>query len=362
MVRKSLGDDAVIVATREEAGGKGVRVTAAIDRSAREENEEREVVQTRVAVTAKAQAAGRGSNVDVLDRPTFARELLEEPAGEEGWLQYDREDEENAVIEKLTDVMLRHGVSDDITDQIISCATVMGMERADVSLTAAIEHLYSFKPLPQKAVSTATMLVGPPGSGKTLAVAKLAARSVMSGLRVAVITTDTVRAGGIEQLSAFMKILRVGLQRATNPHELRAAIEASRAADQVIIDTGGHNPFDAEEVRSLARFMASGDIEPVLTLPAGIDADESGELARVYAAMGVRSLMPTRVDIARRLGGLLSAAHHGAMIFTDAGNTPKVAEGLLPLSPQVFASLLMPSMKTAAQSRTNSTTRRTKTG
>ena len=34
MVRKSLGDDAVIVATREEAGGKGVRVTAAIDRSA----------------------------------------------------------------------------------------------------------------------------------------------------------------------------------------------------------------------------------------------------------------------------------------------------------------------------------------
>ena len=35
MVRENLGEDAIIVATREENGGKAVRVTAAVDDTSR---------------------------------------------------------------------------------------------------------------------------------------------------------------------------------------------------------------------------------------------------------------------------------------------------------------------------------------
>lgn len=343
MVRQTLGDDAVIVATREEHGGKAVRVTAAVEQydSGDFNDYDQDFARGTRANFERTPETATGRRTG----PNFEIETVGSPqTGSRSWLQYDSEDEENAVIEQLTDAMLRHGVPDEITDQVISCATVIGAHDAETALTAAFEHLYSFRPLPQRSSSTAMMMVGPPGAGKTLAVAKLAARSVMSGLRVAVITTDVIRAGGVEQLSAFTNILRIDLKKASSAQSLRAALESARTADQVFIDTAGYNPFAPDEMRDLARLITAGDIEPVMVLPAGADADESGEMSRIYATLGVRSVLPTRLDIARRLGGLLGAAHHGGLIFSDASNTPKVAEGLISLTPRRLAHLIMPEL------------------
>jgi flagellar biosynthesis protein FlhF len=316
MIRDTLGEDAIIVATREEKGGKAVRVTAAIDPN--------------------------DYNERASKSPAFETHGNRQPASAETWLQYDQEEEEGAVAEEITDAMLRHAVPEDVTDHILSCATVIGFEQPGVALVAAIEHLYSFTPLPLKAQKKPIMFVGPPGSGKTLAVAKAAARAAMHGLKIGVITTDTVRAGGAEQLAAFTKLLQIDLKKAENPANLRAQIESLKGCDQIFIDTAGINPFSTDDVKILAKMMGGGDVTPILVLPAGIDAEESGEMARVFATIGVGLLMASRIDIARRLGGILSAAHHGGMSFTDAGNTPKVADGLLSLNPKILSKLLMP--------------------
>jgi flagellar biosynthesis protein FlhF len=305
MVRNALGDEAVIIATREEKGG-GVRLTAAIE---------------------PAFELGRGG-------------VAAEP---DDWLQYDDEDEDGAIAEELTDAMLRHAVTDSVLDEIISCASVMGLEDSGVALAGALEHLYEFRPLPQKQHRKALMMVGPPGSGKTLAAAKIAARGALGGLKVGVITTDTIRAGGIEQLEAFTKLLRIDLRKASSREELAAALDRMEGMDQVVIDTAGANPFGRDDIAALAKLIGVGDIDPILVMPAGIDAEESGEIGRVFAAAGVNSLLASRVDIARRLGGLLSAAQQGQLAFTDAANTPKVADGLTPLSPRGLAKLLIPS-------------------
>ncbi len=317
MVRETLGEDAIIVATREEKGGKAVRVTAAIERQDDFEDE--------------------------FERQYARRNQQPALSDDEDWLYDDDSgDEDSAVLETLTDTMLRHAVPEEVTDQIISCATVIGLENAGISLIAALEHLFAFHPMPREAVKKAYMLVGPPGAGKTLATAKLAARGVLADLRVAVITTDTVRAGGIEQLDAFTRLMHTDLMKAGSPAQLKECLERAGRADQIFVDTGGLNPFDPDEMRKLARYIAAGNIEPVLVMPAGMDAEESGEIARIYASLGVRTVMPSRLDIARRMGGLLSAAHYGGLAFTDAGNTPKVADGLISLSPKRLSNLLMP--------------------
>jgi flagellar biosynthesis protein FlhF len=332
MVRETLGEDAIIVATREERGGKAVRVTAAVDNYYTDQDDEFDMHNHAYARPQRGgQHNDHTSSTQAPDR----------------WNQYQEEDDmdEHAVIEQLTDAMLRHAVPEDITDQVISCATVLALQDPEECLTAAFEHLFAFRPLSQKSSRTATMLVGPPGAGKTLLTAKLAARGVMNKQKVAVITTDTLRAGAVEQLAAFTKIMRVDLQKAGNARDLRDALDNTRGFDQVIIDTGGHNPFDPNEMKELARYLACGDISPVLVMPSALDADESGEIARIYSTLGVQSLLPTRLDIARRLGGLLSAAHHGSLIFADASNTPQVADGLIQLSPQRLTQLLLPSRR-----------------
>ncbi len=325
MVRDTLGEDAIIVATREENGGKSVRVTAAIERIDHYEDDYKEDMDNSVQIRSDSSP---------------------EPA-EKDWYNdgLSADDEEEAVIEQLTDAMIKHAVPEDVTDQIISCATVVGLDQAHPALVAALEHLYSFRPLNEKPGGKATMLVGPPGAGKTLVTAKLATRSVLAGQKVAVLTTDTVRAGGVEQLSAFTKLLRVPLQRANDIKALTMALDEVRDADKIFIDTAGLNPFQPEDMRDMARLTALGNIDPVLVMPAGMDAEESGEIARIFGTLGVRSMVTSRIDLARRLGGLLSAAHHGGLIFADISNTPKVADGLSPLSPERLAGLLMPKSK-----------------
>lgn len=308
MIRDTLGENAIIVQAREENGGRSVRVTAAIDKDTEA----------------------------TLPRPLDDRETV----AMEGW-QYADDDDEATVVEEITEVMLRHAVPDEVLDAVVSTVNVMGLSESRNALLAALQNLFSFKPLPQKSYAKPLIIVGPPGAGKTLAAAKIAARGVLSGLRVAVITTDTVRAGGVEQLEAFTRLMKIDLKKSASPKELKDVLGAIRA-DQIIIDTAGVNPFDPESVKILARLVHASEGDPVLVLPAGMDADESGEIARVFATIGAHSLLPTRVDIARRLGSLLSAAHHGGLSFAEVSNTAKVADGLAPLSAKRLTQMLMP--------------------
>ncbi|MCD8497776.1 MAG: hypothetical protein LRZ85_06660 [Alphaproteobacteria bacterium] len=96
-----------------------------------------------------------------------------------------------------------------------------------------------------------------------------------------------------------------------------------------------------QDLKEIAKLADLPDMQPSLCFRRA-DAEESGEMARSFASVGVHHILPTRLDIARRLGGLLSAAMHGGLIFTDASNTPKVADGLLTLTPQNLSRLLMP--------------------
>lgn len=314
MVRDTLGDDAVIVATREERGG-AVHLTAAIE---------------------PAFELGHGGIA----------------ASSEDWLQYDSEDEELAISEELTEAMLRHAVSEDVMDNILSCASVVGMDSPEIALAAALEHLFQFKPLPIKATPKAQMFVGAPGAGKTLAVAKMAARGAMAGMNIGVISCDVVRAGGVEQLESFTNLLHIDLQRAETANDLKHIIKDLRNCDQILIDTAGVNPFNQDDMRDLARLIGADDLTVHLVAPAGIDTEESAEMARAFSAIGTHSLVATRIDIARRLGGLLAAAHHGNLSFADASNTPKVAEGLFAFTPKALSQLLLPgAFKTQTQAR-----------
>ena len=336
MVRDTLGEDAIIVATREEQGGPSrggsVSVTAAIDPGYNDEHDYDEDfggMPDRFSDTYE----------DDVNFETHGRHSASESRE---WLQYDDESENAGISEEITDALLRHGVTEDVMDHILSCATVVGLESSGIALMAALEHLFQFKPLPTKGYGKAMMMVGTPGAGKTLAVAKMAARGAMNGLRIGVVSTDTVRAGGIEQLRNFTDLLNIELRTAETPKDLQIALNALSGVDQVLIDTAGLNPFSKDDVRALARMIGVGGIEPYAVMPAGIDAEESSEMARVFATIGVETMVATRLDMARRMGGIISAAQQGGLAFADASNTPKVADGLIGITPKTLAKILMP--------------------
>lgn len=346
MVRDALGDNAIIVATREEQGGRRVRVTAAMD-DVSDFDAPKNIHFEFGKYLKKAESKPINRDDDMAPL---------KPIGSD-WLAYDDEEEDGGVAEYLSEVLLRHAAPTEIMDSVLTAAMLVGGEDPRRVLTHSLANLFNFQP--DLGRDRPIMLVGSPGTGKTLTAAKLAAQAALAGQKVAVITTDTIRAGGIEQLEAFTKILGVRVKTAKSPQEMvsRLAEAQSEGAQKIIIDTGGTNPFDPAEMRDLAKYLQAAPVEAVFVLPGGLDADESAEMARVYAILGVSYILPTRLDIARRLGGVLAAAHKGGMSFALASDNAGVAEGLIKMTPQRLASLLMPEAKKEETNKRTGTTR-----
>lgn len=178
-------------------------------------------------------------------------------------------------------------------------------------------------------------LIGTPGAGKTLTCVKLATRHVLADRPPLIITTDAERAGAVEQLAAFARVLGLIFAVATTRRALVKAVERAAPGQTVLVDTAGCNPFDATAARQLMTMM-EGLGQPVLVQPAGLCPEEAREEARAFHAMGARHLLPTRLDVARRITGTLAAARSG-LALTEGSHGSDPAKGLGPITAEWLA-------------------------
>jgi flagellar biosynthesis protein FlhF len=196
---------------------------------------------------------------------------------------------------------------------------------------AALDRVFRFAALP---LGAPLLLAGPPGAGKTTSCAKLATRLVLGGTPPLLVTADGRRAGAAEQLAAFARVLGLPLAVAGTPGALAKALARRAAGQPALVDLPGCDPFDEAGARRHSALAEAAAGASVLVLPAGLDADEAAETARAFHLLGCRHLLPTRLDAARRLGGVLAAAAAADLAFTEAGTGADVATGLTPMTPE----------------------------
>lgn len=199
-------------------------------------------------------------------------------------------------------------------------------------LPETLAAAFRFGALPLGPGAAPLLLTGPPGAGKTLTVARLATRLILAGTPPLMITADGRRAGAAEQLAAFTRVLGLPLLVADEPVAMSRALARRDGGAPVLIDSPGLDPFDPHEREELAGLAAAAGASLVLVLPAGLDAAECADLAAAFGQVGAALLVPTRLDLARRLGGVLAAAAAGP-VLTEAGVGPGAADGLRPLTP-----------------------------
>lgn len=224
-------------------------------------------------------------------------------------------------------------------------------ELATGPLDAALEARLAFARLDLSPGAPPLLLAGPPGAGKTLTVARLATRLRLQGMQPLVVSADAQRAGAAEQLAAFTRLLGLTLLAASDPVSLGRALARRQDGAPVLIDTGGIDPFDAQAQAGIAVLAQVAQARTALVLPAGGDAAESADIAAAFAAAGATALVATRLDVARRLGGIVAAAASG-LPLAEAGTSPDAADGLQPLTPAWLAQRLVPPPPASAPAAT----------
>jgi flagellar biosynthesis protein FlhF len=303
MIRETLGEEAIIVASNRLSGGKGVSVTAAA-----EEAETRDPpfpAQARANVT----------------------HLTAAP-----------------VLTSLEAMLRFHSTPDPVVEKLLDTARKLALRGRNLrtDLTRLMAASFHYAPLPLDQDMFTLMLVGPPGTGKTMTIAKMASQLVMEKKKPVVITTDNKRAGGVEQLSAFTSILGIELQIADNRGDLWKLMQAYAPHSHILIDTGGVNPFHDGDVRELSDYIKlDRSIEPVLVAAAGSDSAEADDMARTFAPLGVKRILITRIDAARRYGSVLTAAHSGRFAFCHASNSSRIIGEFTLLDPRMMTELLL---------------------
>ncbi|WP_159713718.1 GTP-binding protein [Geminicoccus flavidas] len=282
-VAAELGEQAVIIATREDRTG--------------------------VSVTAAAPDPG-------LDLDKLLRTDLPEPD-----------------TARIQDSLRWHETAPELVQRLLAAVRAERWQDPVQALGQALQAVLPFGEL--TASNGVLMVVGPNGAGKSVTVAKLATALVLADRRPRVLSADGAKAGGLAQLADLLRPLQI------QPSGLDPrAFVAGEGERPLLVDSQGVNPFQSQEMMWLAELAGAMRAELLLVLPAGLSAGEAGDVAGNFAAIGCRRMVISRLDNARRLGGVLAAAEAGPALAA-AGIGPVIGSGLKPLTAVGLARLLM---------------------
>jgi flagellar biosynthesis protein FlhF len=245
--------------------------------------------------------------------------------------------------ERLKDLLCWHGAPEGFADVAANAGLALAGPQDDPvpGLAAAFETVLGFSPIPPLP-DRAIVLIGAPGVGKTASAAKLIARAEANDVDVELIAADLDGTGGRERLAAFLERAPDKIATVYSPDDaIRAAKAMHEARRTFIMDAPPINPFDPDDVDLMSQLIAALNAEPVAVLSAEGHPSDLEDMARIYARMGVRRAIVTKLDVARRRAGVVAALASARLALAQFALTAFIPGGLIPATPSRLARLIV---------------------
>lgn len=267
--------------------------------------------------------------------PPSDREELQSSAGSEN------------CTPSLDEMLERSGLRKEVREKLLDAVGELDTAETDIraSLKTALAGMVkcSNQTRSKRKGPRLLALVGPTGVGKTTTVAKLAALySLRRKAKVALVTTDTFRAGAVEQLKTYAKVLGIQMETAATGAELAKALEKHGDKDLVLIDTAGKSAMDNGRMDELAVLLeADPAIEKHLCLSATTRDEDLQEIVEQFKSLPVHRVLFTKLDEGRRLGCVVNVAVENDLSISYLTNGQRVPEDIEPANGKKIANMVL---------------------
>ncbi|MEW6314383.1 MAG: flagellar biosynthesis protein FlhF [Pseudomonadota bacterium] len=348
-VRDALGADALILSSREVAGG-GVEIMAVAEMEVESVTRRAEAAEpdTIAPESRMAPSPARPELVsEIINEVRELRSLIEGQFAGLAWGEMERREPHKAEIMRL---LLSAGFSPALGRSLLRELNGDGNYAQGIRQVRA-ELLRRLRTVPTGADIVASggiyALVGPTGVGKTTTVAKLAARCTLEHgpAKVALITTDSYRIGAQDQLRIYGKILGVPVYVVKDENDMELTLADLRSRHLVLIDTVGMSQRDRRLAEQVSLLCGSNRcVKRLLLLAAPSQGNTLEDVVNSYQGDDLDGCILTKIDEAVSLGGLLDVVIRHDLAVHYVTNGQRVPEDMhlanaLYLMDRVFRSI-----------------------
>lgn len=237
--------------------------------------------------------------------------------------------------DKLARLVATRGIEGAAATGVVRAMRTSQEGTATDRLRATLTKLIEVSPWPLAAKGRILIAaVGPTGVGKTTTIAKLATRAKLDKKTVTLVTCDTFRVGGVEQIKRYASLLDVRHEVARDAKGL-AAVIASSTSDVILVDTSGR-PFRTDSAEGLlaperfATVSGSGALSRhvLLCLPASVRWIDAVRTTKSFLAAKPVAVAVTKTDETDTPSGLVHAAFASKLPLSILCTGPRVPEDI----------------------------------
>lgn len=297
---------------------------------------------------AKSLAAAQAAPQNFMQEMQSMKDLIEERFNTLTWLGQTRQ---NPIQSSLMHKLIRAGYS-----PVLSRALI---EKLPESLSAGDAVRWLMQVLERNLRTDAAQpaiyeqggvfaLVGATGVGKTTTTAKLAALCAAKHgpASVGLITLDTYRIGGHDQLRTYARMLGMVAHQAHDKAALQDLLGLLQSKKMVLIDTTGVAPRDPRK-DEIMDVLAIDGVQQLLAVNAAAQGDAQDDVMQAFKARGSQHAILTKVDEAVKVGPSVDTLIRHQIQLRGVTNGQRVPEDFERANAQLLVSA---SMRSAAKS------------